>query len=171
MIMRVGRLVCAAAAAVVGVVGVQIAQARQATIQTLGSPPPGFSQIGSNVRVSGNGQVVVGSVFGGSPSEAFRWTPASGIVPLGGAPGGFSNSSGSCVSHDGGVIGSSVTNNTLGVTHAMRWTAAGGMQSLGRLPGDSSGGFAMLTASSNDGSVMVGSSGWFSGGSNFGQEP
>lgn len=146
------------------------ADARQATIQTLGPLPPGFSQISTDVRVSGDGQVVVGTVFGGSPQEAFRWTLASGLVPLGGAPGGFSTSSAECVSFDGNVIGGSVTNNTLGVSHAMRWTATGGMQSLGRLPGGSSGGFARLTATSDDGSVMVGSSGWFSGGSNFGQE-
>ncbi len=146
------------------------AHAQVASIQTLGSPPPGFSQISSDVRVSGNGQVVVGTVFDGSPQEAFRWTQATGLVPLGGAPGGFSSSSANCVSFDGSVIGGSVTNNTLGVSHAMRWTSTGGMQSLGRLPGGSSGGFAMLTACSDDGSVMVGSSGWFSGGSNFGQE-
>jgi uncharacterized membrane protein len=91
-------------------------------------------------------------------------------VPLGGAPGGFSSSSANGVSFDGSVIGGSVTNNTLGVSHAMRWTSTGGMPSLGRLPGGSSGGFAWLTACSNDGSIMVGSSGWFSGGSNFGQE-
>jgi uncharacterized membrane protein len=146
------------------------AHAQVASIQTLGNPPPGFNQICSDVRVSGNGLVVVGTVLDGSPQEAFRWTQATGLVPLGGAPGGFSSSSANGVSFDGSVIGGSVTNNTLGVSHAMRWTSTGGMPSLGRLPGGSSGGFAWLTACSNDGSVMVGSSGWFSGGSNFGQE-
>ena len=107
--------------------------------------------------ISFDGQVVVGEGQSGNGTEAFRWTPAGGMVGLGDFKGGgfFSRAFG--CSEDGSVV--------VGQGHvknggmAFRWTAAKGMVELGLLPRRK---FSAAWACSADGSVVVGQ-GWTQG--------
>jgi len=111
--------------------------------------------------ISGDGAVVVGSSSSSvvQSQQAFRWTVATGIRPLGFLPapaGTTPNSLAEAVSADGLVIvgqSSSAASSPNG-NEAFRWTAATGMQALGDLPG---GGFQSWAYACNaDGSVIVG---------------
>jgi probable HAF family extracellular repeat protein len=94
--------------------------------------------------------VVVGIGNTHEGNEAFRWTPATGMVGLGHLPGGENESAALGVSDDGTVVVGWVEH--LG-REAMRWTAGTGMVGLGRLPG-AQGSYA--SRASADGSVVVG---------------
>lgn len=107
-------------------------------------PEPGFLSFSFANAVSANGQVVVG----GSSStrhvdrgeQAFRWTQAGGMEPLGILPGTF-QSQALAVSSDGGVIvGSSGS-------EGFRWTETSGLQAIGS--------FLPLAVAAN-GNVIVG---------------
>ena len=74
--------------------------------------------------VSADGSVVAGTVFEPFPEQAFRWTAATGAVPIG--PVGAEELG---ISADGSVIVGD------GPTFAFRWTEASGMVSLPGLPG------------------------------------
>ena len=105
--------------------------------------------------VSADGSVVVGSVHFSRHWEAFRWTAAAGMQPLGALPGGvFSRAQ--AASADGlTVVGFSNSTESHPLDQAFRWTAETGMLAMGDLPGDA---FASkATAVSADGSVIVGS--------------
>jgi probable HAF family extracellular repeat protein len=129
-------------------------------------PNPATPYIGTFVSgVSGDGSTVFGVGYAASPDfstisfEAFIWTPATGLVALGGLPGAppqywtsspYSEPSG--VSADGStVVGDA--NNAQNRDEAFVWRASTGMVGLGTLPGftDSS-----ATGVSGDGSTVVG---------------
>jgi uncharacterized membrane protein len=98
-----------------------------------------------------------GSVIAGTLSEvpgAFRWTEATGAVPLGTL---YPNRDtfAADVSADGLVIVGS-QQPTSGCEIAFRWTQSTGLQFLPDLPG---GGHSVAYATNADGSVLVGSSG------------
>lgn len=104
---------------------------------------------GQAADISADGTTIVGSQF----DNAFRWTSATGLIPL---P-GFSYTSAEAVSADGSVIAGSVST-TPSIAHAGRWTAATGWVDLGLLPGGSSAAFpvASATAMSANGAVLGG---------------
>ncbi|GMU19952.1 MAG: hypothetical protein AMXMBFR13_00540 [Phycisphaerae bacterium] len=123
-------------------------------IESLGELPGGRFY-GRALGVSRNGGVVVGessSAASGLYSEAFRWTPAEGMVGLGDFGGGLFSSTATAVSADGKVIVGRGTS-ALGV-EAFRWTAETGMVSLGYLPGGHV--YSGALDVSSDGSVIVG---------------
>lgn len=92
-----------------------------------------------------------GSCVSSGEVHAFRWTPSGGYQVLG-SPGGTDFFGSGAVSYDGSVI---VGEHPLPNQYAaFRWTVATGMVDLGTLGGAESGAFA----SSQDGSVIVGSS-------------
>ena len=81
--------------------------------------------------------------------NAFRWTPTTGMISLGGL--GGTNSRASAMSSDGGVIVGRAQNAT-GRYRAFRWTTATGMVDLGTLGG----GYSEAYAVNADGRVVVG---------------
>jgi probable HAF family extracellular repeat protein len=124
---------------------------------------PGFLSIPN--AVSADGSVVVGVTSGAGAAsasvgaEAFRWTPATGMVSLG-ALAGDTYSTALAVSADGSVV---VGQSWLGTggpvpvrSEAFRWTPSTGMMGLGELPGGDVAGAAVSV--SGDGSVVVGGS-------------
>lgn len=90
--------------------------------------------------VSADGSVAVGWIWNQSTNrvDAYRWTEATGAVPLGDLPGGgVDESYANDVSADGSVVvglGHTLNLSTR-VNFATRWTAATGQVSLGDLPG------------------------------------
>ncbi len=91
--------------------------------------------------VSGDGSVVVGTgTVGYYYDQAFRWTAADGLAPLG------SGNNALAISEDGRVIVGSDANG------AYRWTAEGGFQSLALAQS----GINWPLATNADGSVIVG---------------
>jgi probable HAF family extracellular repeat protein len=125
--------------------------ASAATFQTLGQ----LDNAGGTVAlgVSADGSIVVGV----SNSLAFRWTVDDGIVELG-------NGTARAISADGSTIvgdGSPSSN-----SEAFRWTSDGGMVGLGFLAEGNSiptTPFSSASATSVDGSVIVGRSSSISG--------
>jgi uncharacterized membrane protein len=107
--------------------------------------------------VSGDGSVIVGlGYFGNSVEvEAFRWTQAEGVVPLGDLPGGRFRSVAREVSDDGSVV-VGVGESESG-SEAFRWDAIEGMVGLGLLPGRTVS-VAHGIHACGDGTVIVGSS-------------
>lgn len=102
--------------------------------------------------VSADGSVVVGYSMSDPGDQAFRWTPAGGMVGLGDLSGGSFFSDAYGVSADGQVVvGQSAS---LSGSQAFRWTAAGGMVGLGYIPGGNN--VSIALASSADGSLIVG---------------
>ena len=104
--------------------------------------------------VSGDGSIVVGRsyrtqyLFG----QAFRWTEATGMQPLGFTVSGHVYSEANAISRDGNVIvGMSQAAN--GRSDAFRWTALGGMQAL-PLVADTTSAWAQGT--NHDGSIISG---------------
>lgn len=129
------------------------ASAQTASIQGLGPLPPGFVATAATA-VSGNGQVVVGWMLqSGGQQEAFRWTAATGIVPMGGLPAGYSRTRATGVSHDGSVIAGDAVGPTN--THVFVWTPGSGMQDRG-MPTFPSYSEVYVTRVSNDGSTVCG---------------
>jgi len=107
--------------------------------------------------VSDDGRVVVGEarvapdVNGLRVTQAFRWTPESGMAPLGTLYPGTFVSQAASVSGDGRVVtGASAGANGPSLFEPFRWTAAGGMVPL--IPG----GMGVGIACSRDGSVVLG---------------
>ena len=119
----------------------------------------GMSPLGSGTSnalgVNGRGTVITGAyVIPNSSTEAFVWTPATGMIGMGDLPGGKFQSSATGVTADGRVIvGWSDSSNGW---EAYRWTVETGMVGLGDLDGGifRSG----ATNISADGLVIVGSS-------------
>lgn len=113
---------------------------------------PGYL-MSTATAIAPDGCAVVGACPGEIADEAFRWTPAQGMIGLGDLPGGQFSSVARGVSLMGAVVvGDSATTGQHG--HAFRWTEAGGMVDLGDLPG----GLDVSAAHdvSADGSVVVG---------------
>jgi probable HAF family extracellular repeat protein len=115
------------------------------------------------LAVSGDGSVVVGQSEGPTSNgsfryQAFRWTPARGMVGLGFLSPGATTSVAADVSADGSVVVGSSEYSKPGSNpyHAYRWTQGGGMVSLGDLLGGTDTSFA--AAVSSDGNVVVGNS-------------
>jgi probable HAF family extracellular repeat protein len=140
-----------------GAIGVAF-PAQAASFQGLGDLPGGIFPFPGGfpggfrseaMGISADGSTVVGSSESANgKSEAFRWTQATGMVGLGGLPGGggplgiMSESRG--VSSDGSVVVGGE-----GGLDAFRWTQATGMVGLGTNSGGANGG-------SSNGSVVVG---------------
>jgi probable HAF family extracellular repeat protein len=128
------------------------------SLTALPLPPGAFSANG--YAVSADGSSVAGMSLGNG-HQAFRWTAAGGIQPLGTliGPGGASEAFG--ISSDGSVVvGVSSSafpqpGGFLDLNRAFRWTEVG-MVSLGDLPGGSVYGWA--NAVSDDGAVIAGNS-------------
>ena len=80
-------------------------------------PLGGFDGRSVAHAISGDGSVVVGE----SANQAFRWTRETGMIPLGGLPGGTREGTANAVSYDGSVIGGDLPG------RAFRWTESGGM--------------------------------------------
>jgi probable HAF family extracellular repeat protein len=109
--------------------------------------------VGNASSVSADGTVIVGGGFNSIPAtEAFRWTPGTGMVGLGDLPGGSFSSFANGVSADGSAVAGDSSSAAGG--QAFRWTAQTGMVGLGDLPG---GLFASMSGGiSADGLVIVG---------------
>jgi probable HAF family extracellular repeat protein len=120
----------------------------------------GDAYVSEAFDVSADGHVVVGhnelapGTNGFIISEAFAWSPGTGMFPIGRLPGSATGrSTAHGVSGDGNVV--------VGVSdagsgpEAFRWTLGGGTQGLGTLPGDW---LSTAAAASGDGSVVVGDS-------------
>lgn len=103
--------------------------------------------------VSADGQTIVGfSETTELPLVAFRWTAATGMLPLGDADSGFLISNALDASHDGSVIvGYSAVSRQ--PTDAFRWTDTSGFEELGHLPGLS---HSIARSVSGDGSTIIG---------------
>ena len=111
-----------------------------------------YGSSANKVVVTPDGPVIVGGGWGVNGGEAFRWTPAAGMAPLGDLPGGQFGSGASDVTPDGRVIVG--TGHSANGAEAFRWTQETGMVGLGDLPG---GEFESLAFDvSADGSVVVG---------------
>jgi probable HAF family extracellular repeat protein len=127
---------------------------------------PGGDTYGQATAISGDGTTVVGgsssvNSSGGAAgfplsNEAFRWTRATGMQPLGDLPGGGYYSFATGVSADGSVVVGGSTSSASGINdlEAFRWTAATGMVALGDLPGGRY--TSVATDVSADGNVVVG---------------
>lgn len=121
-----------------------------ATFQSMGLLPGGYASVAN--AVSADGSVVVGEAFS-STTEAFRWTSGTGMVGLGGLPGGASYSGARDTSSDGSVVvGEGV--NASDRSEAFRWSSDTGMVGLGGLSGESPD--SVANGTSSDGSVVVG---------------
>lgn len=131
----------------------------------LGYLPGAGADRSSIARGASNTGVVVGYSKSANTAaftfEAFRWTPAGGMVGLGDLPGDIFNSQAYACTPDGSVIVGFGTGTTLPLKReAMRWTAATGMMGLGGLPGA---GRSEAYGVSDDGLVVVGQSSSASG--------
>jgi probable HAF family extracellular repeat protein len=100
---------------------------------------------------SADGSVIAGEVETAAGHEAFRWTQASGVVPIGHlADGDYVQVEG--ISRDGlVVVGTSYSSDTASHMQAFRWTQASGMQSLGFPEG---GTWGMRPKSTPDGAAV-----------------
>jgi probable HAF family extracellular repeat protein len=121
-----------------------------------GSPQPlGYLDGGQFSRAfatSRDGQILVGDVETATGLQAFRWTAAGGMEPLGDLPGGGILSEAMGISGDGStIVGFSETGTAM--NEAFRWTRQGGMTGLGNLAGGTS---SAAYAASDDGRVIVG---------------
>jgi probable HAF family extracellular repeat protein len=85
--------------------------------------------------------------------EAYRWTEAGGLEPLGDLPGGDFYSVGTDISADGNVIVGPSRSGPSGWSEGFRWTRETGMVGLGYLPG---GTYSHAVDISGDGRVIVG---------------
>jgi hypothetical protein len=106
--------------------------------------------------ISADGSTVTGMTFG--PTQAFRWTAATGTVPL--FPVMQFISTGLDASADGSVVVGTLTTSDFGqppfMNEGFRWTQAGGLEHLGSLPGGTT--ESAAPAISDDGTIIVGSS-------------
>ena len=128
---------------------------------------PGGDSYSWGSAISQDGLAVVGGASSGNSSagsaftidfEAFLWTLAGGMIPLGDLTGGGYHSFANAVSADGSVVVGGSTSTASGISdlEAFRWTVATGMVGLGDLPG---GNFvSTATGVSADGSIVIGSS-------------
>jgi probable HAF family extracellular repeat protein len=105
--------------------------------------------------VSSDGEVVVGWSQVGAYLQAYRWTRAEGMVPLGDLPGGDPFSEAWAVSGDGSlVVGVSDGDVTLPFGgQAFTWTDATGIHAI---PGSTPTGASSALGVSDDGSTIVG---------------
>jgi uncharacterized membrane protein len=125
----------------------------------LGFGPDPVAPMSLAVGISGDGAIITGDVgvAGGDtyPTEAFRWTAETGIVPLGVLP-GMRWSNASAISSDGStIIGTSTiaVGDTDALSRGFRWDAVQGMQALPALAGAE---WLTPYGVSDDGSVIVG---------------
>ena len=105
-----------------------------------------------------DGGAAVAGWSGSTARDAFRWTPAGGMVSLGGLPGiplSQRYDQPTDITPSGAVIVGGAGTQSTTSTRAFRWTAATGMVSLGLLAGSNQ---PATTASgvSDDGNVIVG---------------
>ena len=115
--------------------------------------------------VNADGSVVVGASYyatlsGLNVNEAFRWTQAGGMAPLGFISSAYAypTSTAAGVSGDGTIVVGSSSADAAGHTEAFRWTQAGGMVGLGYLNANAVSPASSATAISSDGSTIVGRS-------------
>jgi probable HAF family extracellular repeat protein len=117
---------------------------------------------GRSWAISSDASTVVGSVASPASTageQAFRWTSAGGLVPMG-FLGSINNNGISFLSEARDVSGNGSVivgfSSSPAGQSAFRWTAATGMTDLGRFSGDTSN--YLASAVSTDGTVIVGSS-------------
>ncbi|HKO94308.1 MAG TPA: hypothetical protein VJU61_24310, partial [Polyangiaceae bacterium] len=117
----------------------------------------GWALISTNasaLKVSADGNSVVGVHPLGTLFEAFRWTPSAGLVGLN-SPFGLLASQALGISPDGALVLGQATSEA-GNLQAVTWGAAG-LQKLGGFPTET--GTSYASASNADGSVLVGING------------
>lgn len=115
---------------------------------------PGGATTSEALAVSADGLVVVGSSEGSAGSEAFRWTPGSGLTGLGFLSTAEPHSEAIAVSSDGSVVvGNSHDGNG---DRAFRWTAGSGLVQLGGFTCSGCDPITGATGVSADGLVVVG---------------
>lgn len=117
----------------------------------LGTLPKPWSIAGSSSAddVSGDGSVIIGGSDGFPVGGSFRWTQASGMVPLTAEQG---SNNVEAISNDGAVI----VGDNISTGIAFRWTSSDGFVELGDLPGGPV--RSQANGVSADGSVVVGGS-------------
>jgi probable HAF family extracellular repeat protein len=120
----------------------------------IGILPATPASSGAARGVSGNGAIVVGDSNSINGIEAFRWTAAIGLQPLGDLPGGDFHSRAFAISDDGSVIAGRAASPQ--GFQAARWTDGTGWIGLGELPGGIF--FSEANAVNHDGSIIVGRS-------------
>lgn len=115
--------------------------------------PAGFVAHGP-LGISADGSVIAGTGSTGSSLVGFRWTPQTGVEPIGALPGTITDSFASGVSADGTVItGQSMFGESFEV-QPIRWTEETGMVGLGDVPGGVF--YALGMAISADGKTIIG---------------
>lgn len=113
---------------------------------------PGATQSSVAFDISADGSTVVGySSEQSGTAHAFRWSAATGMVPV---LAGGSNNFAVGVSHDGSVIAGNLYDAV--AREAFRWSAATGTVGIGELPGGPS--FSDAKEISRDGTTIVGES-------------
>lgn len=135
--------------------------ANSASITAIGDLPGGtFSSTATGVSNTG---IVVGTGNSATGQEAFVWSAAGGMVPLGMMP-GFTSSRGGDISADGTTVTAwSVVGNNPVIFEPFIWTSGGGREGLGAYP---SHWFPEIDAAgiSADGTVIVGTAQKLAGG-------
>jgi hypothetical protein len=102
--------------------------------------------------VSADGNVLTGSVSSSAGRQAYRWTEATGITPLGDLPGGQFFSYAEAVSGDGSkIVGQGTKENS---SQPILWTESAGIRALGDITGEPFDGWAFDI--SKNGNVVVG---------------
>jgi uncharacterized membrane protein len=117
-------------------------------IQSLGFLQGGT--VSGATATNGDGSVVAGVSAIPNSFLSFRWSTATGMVPLGDIPGGGNYNQALSISTDGSTIVGVAALASAG-ERAYRWTESTGMQLLGALPG-----VGRALDASGDGSVVVG---------------
>lgn len=107
--------------------------------------------------VSDDGSAIATSEHWDGNLQAGRWTEAGGFQVLGGLTTSGTSEAWQ-ISGDGRTI-VGLASVADGMNHAFAWTSESGMVDLGLLPGDL--GSSVATAVSFDGSIIAGTSGWF----------
>jgi probable HAF family extracellular repeat protein len=146
---RISRRTPAARSAAAGETGWEALESRVFFSAAIPSQLVGIG--GAPYGISADGSTVVGE----SGGEAFRWTAATGLQPLGKFGGDATYAT--AVSADGSVV--TAFADPYGFpprSKGLRWTAAAGYQSIGNLATDGSGMESVPQAISPDGSVVVG---------------
>ena len=108
--------------------------------------------------VSLDGTTVVGRSRLASGWQAFRWSSAGGMQPLGFLTPSIPSSEALGTSADGSVVVGQVSNGRSAFDVGFRWTSASGMQSIGTLPNPGGYEYSYALSASADGSVIVGGS-------------
>ncbi|MHC4292281.1 MAG: HAF repeat/PEP-CTERM domain-containing protein, partial [Planctomycetota bacterium] len=140
------------------------------SFQGIGDLPGGHVySVGS---MSSDGKTIVGSSSSANGTEAFRWTEAEGMVPLGDLPGAPFDSGATSVSGNGSIIVGQ--GNLAGNPRAFHYTQDNGMVELpssATVNDHTFSYFTIATGISTDGSVIVGNANRYTSPGGSGDQP